>query len=138
MMKKLRNIIGIVTAFFVGFVVVSCNHLTDEAKQIIGNYYINEISDNVPLMELNDDGTAIYRTIKPEVITISAVAKWNVVGDSLTFDIDRAKVTCDGDSSIVGKIPTHISKHVIAHDEWTLTLEQNGVNYVYYRRNSEK
>ena len=62
-------------------------------------------------------------------------ADWNVVGDSLIFDIKKDKVTFDGDSSLVGNIPNHISKKIVAHDAWTLTLEQSGVHYVYYRRN---
>ena len=137
-MKKFVNLAKFLFAVALAAGAASCNHLTDEAKEIIGNYYINEISDRVPLMELNSNGTAVYRTIKPEVLTISAEAEWNVVGDSLTFDIDQSKVAFDGDSTLVGRIPAHIAKRIVAHDEWTLTLEQNGVHYVYYRRNSKK
>ncbi len=135
-MKKLNRIIlCVLSAAAMCVAAQSCNPLTDEAKEVVGNYYIKELSDDVPIMELNDNGKAIYRTIKPEVLTISAEADWNVVGDSLIFDIKKDKVTFDGDSSLVGNIPNHISKKIVAHDAWTLTLEQSGVHYVYYRRN---
>lgn len=135
-MKRLNRIIlCVLSAVAMCVAAQSCNPLTDEAKEVVGNYYIKELSDDVPIMELNDNGKAIYRTIKPEVLTISAEADWNVVGDSLIFDIKKDKVTFDGDSSLVGNIPNHISKKIVAHDAWTLTLEQSGVQYVYYRRN---
>ncbi|MBR4722672.1 MAG: hypothetical protein IK053_06435 [Muribaculaceae bacterium] len=93
-MKKLNRTMTLIAATaFLSVFGYSCNHLTDEAKEIVGDYYINEISDRTPLMELNGNGKAIYRTIKPEVLTISAEAEWNVVGDSLTFDIDQKKIT---------------------------------------------
>ena len=138
-MKKLNRTMTLIAATaFLSVFGSSCNHLTDEAKEIVGDYYINEISDRTPLMELNDNGKAIYRTIKPEVITISAEAEWNVVGDSLTFEIDQEKINVDGDPTLVGKIPDRISKKIVAHDDWSLTLEQNGVNYVYRRHHKSK
>ena len=39
----------------------SCSHLSSEAREIVGNYVIPEVSDNVPVMELNRDASCLVR-----------------------------------------------------------------------------
>ncbi|WP_302994497.1 hypothetical protein, partial [uncultured Muribaculum sp.] len=60
----------------------SCSGLSPEAREIVGVYYNNELSDDTPVLELNDDGTSVMRAIKPDVLTIEVPGTWNVVNDS--------------------------------------------------------
>lgn len=111
-----------------------CNRLSSEAKKMVGDYYIPEVSEDTPLMELNSNGKCVIRAIKPDVLTYSVEGKWNVIDDSLKVTLDRSTISCQGDSTLVGEIPETLSKAVVNYNGLTLTLNYNGINYVYVHR----
>ena len=111
-----------------------CSNLSSEAKEMIGSYYIPEVSQDIPLMELNSDGTCVMRAIKPGVLTISVPGKWNVLRDTLFIENDPANLTAEGDTTLIGNIPLNMAKAVTNFSGVTLTLESDGVQYVYLRR----
>lgn len=113
-----------------------CSRLSSEAKEMIGNYYIPEVSQDMPLMELNSDGTCVMRAIKPGVLTISVPGKWNVLRDTLFIENTPAELTAEGDTTLIGNIPENMTKAVINFTGVTLTLESDGVEYVYLRRSN--
>lgn len=113
----------------------ACGGLSDEAKKMTGNYYIPEISEETPLMELSKDGSCVIRAVKPGVLTYSVPGKWNVLRDSLLIELDPAKVTYEGDSTVIGHIPSMISKRIVSYNEINLEVETDGIVYSYHRRN---
>lgn len=129
-MKKITTILGLAAVA----ALTGCNPLSDEAKEITGNYYIYEISDDQPLMELRPDATCTVRAIRPEVLTYSVEGKWNVRNDSLVILLDSATLKWDGDSSLIGEIPARLDKKLISHTDFALELETDGINYIYSRR----
>jgi len=112
----------------------SCNRLSSEAKKMVGDYYIPEVSEDTPLMELNDNGKCVVRAIKPGVLTYSVEGRWNVIDDSLKIKLDPSTLETIGDSTLVGNIPQTIEKAVINYNGLTLTVNLNGINYYYVRR----
>lgn len=48
-----------------------CSHLSSEAKEMVGCYFIPEVSQDDPLMELNANGSCVIRAVKPGVLTMS-------------------------------------------------------------------
>ena len=85
---------------------------------MVGEYYIPEISEDDPVMELNSNGTCLFRAIKPGVLTYVVRGTWNVVNDSLTVQLDPTTLEWEGDSLSIGEIPTKSSRHiVIEHDD---------------------
>lgn len=112
----------------------ACNHLTREAKEIVGVYYNPEISQTEPIMELNRDGSCVITAIKPGVLTYSVEGEWNVERDSLTMELDPSTVKSEGDSTLIGSIPAHFARKVISFTDYDLQLEQDGVTYLYQRR----
>lgn len=111
-----------------------CSGLSSEAKKMTGDYYISEVSNDVPVMELHGDGTIIQRAIVPGVLTYSVKGRWNVKNDSLIVKKNSAPFDIEGDSTLIGEIPPGMSKAIVAFNGVTLTLRQNGVDYVYFRR----
>lgn len=112
----------------------SCNKLTDEARPLVGDYYISEISEDEPLYELRDDATCTLRAIRLGVLTYSVDGEWNVYGDSLVVVLDPASIVWEGDSSLIGEVASRYSRRVVACDELTLTVAKDGNTYVYHRR----
>lgn len=112
----------------------SCNRLSSEAKKMVGDYYIPEVSEDTPLMELNSNGKCVVRAIKPGVLTYSVEGRWNVIDDSLKIKLDPATLETIGDSTLVGNIPQTIEKAVVNYNGLTLTVNLNGINYYYVRR----
>lgn len=134
-MMKLYHIILKTTIVAVASVAaVSCSSLSDEAKEIVGNYYITEVSPDLPLMELRDDGSCTVRAIRPEVLVYSVDGSWNVERDSLLITLDPATLEWEGDSTLIGDIPLTHNKKLLGHTELSVELESNGINYVYTRR----
>lgn len=131
-MKIRRSIIigSLVAATMVGS---SCGRLSGEAKEIVGNYIIPEVSQTEPVMELNSDATCLVRAIKPGLITYSVSGVWNVKNDSLVMTLDAATLSVDGDTSLVGEIPNHYSSKLLEHNEFGMQLERDGVVYFYKR-----
>lgn len=115
-------------------VLCSCSKLSPEAKEIIGVYYNPEVSQNEPIMTLNKDATCIIRAIKPGVLTYEVKGTWNVENDSLIMTIDPATLSFEGDSTLIGDIPSSIARKIAEHNEFSLQLEQNGVSYMFQRR----
>lgn len=124
-----------IMAFASAVMIVSgCSGLSSEAKKMKGDYYITEVSNDVPVMELHGDGTIIQRAIVPGVLTYSVKGRWNVKNDSLIIKKNSAPFDIEGDSSLIGEIPPGMTKAIVAYNGVTLTLRQDGVDYVYYRR----
>lgn len=122
------------TALLCACAIAGCSRLSSEAKEMVGDYYIPEVSQDEPLMELNSDGTCVIRAIRPGVLTMSVPGKWNVLSDSLMVQLDEEGLVTTGDSTLVGNIPSEIKKAVVEFNGTTLTLEYDGVQYVYLRR----
>lgn len=130
-MKTARFLIALAAAALLW----SCSPLSDEAKQIVGNYYIPELSNDEPMLELDADGTCHVHAIKKGVLSYSVPGEWNVRDSIIIFDLDPAGLTFEGDSALIGDIPRHMEKTVREADEFSLTLEVDGIDYVYQRRN---
>lgn len=113
---------------------VACSGLSKEAKQMTGDYYIDEVSPDIPVMELRKDGTVIQHAILPGVLSYSVRGKWNVKNDSLIITNEPRPFEFEGDSTLIGEIPARMSKAVVSFNGLTLTLRHNGADYVYYRR----
>lgn len=128
-MKLLYLLAAVVTAMIAS----SCNHLTPEAKEIIGDYYIDEISDDEPLLELKDDGTSVVRAIRPQVLTVSVPGEWNVERDSLIIVNDLSQLKAEGDTSIMGTVARRMAHKLIHHDDYSIVIEKKGIPYEYRR-----
>lgn len=118
----------------VALAATACHRLSSEAKKITGNYFIPEISEDEPLLELRKDATCTLRAIKPGVLTYSVDGYWNVLNDSLVADVDPSTIVWEGDSSLIGEIAPRFTRHVVSFNDVTLTVEKDGVQYVYHRR----
>ena len=66
---KFRLLVTLFAAAALCAVTMGCHRLSEKARQMPGHYYINEISQDLPLLELNDDATCIVRAIKPGTLT---------------------------------------------------------------------
>lgn len=115
----------------------SCSGLSKEAKEMVGEYYIDEVSIDSPVLELKSNGTVVQRAIKPGVLSYSVKGKWNVEHDSLIIKNDTVPFDIEGDSTLIGEIPQRMSKAVVAFNGITLTLRSGGADYVYFRRGSK-
>ncbi|MDE6484864.1 MAG: hypothetical protein K2L14_05680 [Duncaniella sp.] len=113
---------------------VACSPISDEAEKIVGNYYIPEVSDTTPLMELNPDGTCTLRAVRPDVLTYSVTGRWDVKRDSLLITLDPSTLQWEGDRELIGDIPDRIGKKVLSFVNNQLSLENDGINYVYQLR----
>jgi len=131
-MSKKTLILFLSATAFMGL--VSCNRLSKQAKEMVGNYYIPEISEDEPLMELRKDGKCTIRAINPGVLTISVDGRWNVLDDSLKIDLKPETIITQGDSTLVGNIPQHIGKSIVEFNGISLTVNDGGITYVYHRR----
>ena len=125
---------AIAAVAFAGACVASCSHLSSEAREIVGNYYIPEISNDDPLFELRDDATCTIRAIWPGVLTYAVDGKWNVANDSLVALLDVTTLEWEGDSSLIGDVAQRYTRQIVDYDETSLTVRKDGVNYVYQRR----
>lgn len=111
-----------------------CSHLSSRAKKMVGDYYLPEVSEEVPIMELRKNGTCTFRAIRPGVLTYQVEGRWNVEDDTLTARLDTTSVTFTGDSTLIGDVPPVIKRRVVKDTELTMELDDNGVDYVYRRR----
>ncbi|MFG6382336.1 MAG: hypothetical protein K1V87_09560 [Muribaculum sp.] len=116
---------------------MSCGNLSPEAKKITGNYYNAQISSELPVFELNGDGTCIVRNIHPDVLTLEVAGTWNVEDDSLVIFNDLTTVKAKGDTSIMGDVAPRITRKVVSHDGSALILEKDGIEYLYNRKNTK-
>ena len=131
---KFRLLVTLFAAAALCAVTMGCHRLSEKARQMPGNYYINEISQDLPLLELNDDATCIVRAIKPGILTYAVAGRWDVVGDSLVIEVEPVLTELQGDSSLVGDIPARLARRVQEFTGTSLTLRHDGNDYVYLRR----
>ncbi len=131
---KFRLLVTLFAAAALCAVTMGCHRLSEKARQMPGHYYINEISQDLPLLELNDDATCIVRAIKPGILTYAVAGRWDVVGDSLVIEVEPVLTELQGDSSLVGDIPARLARRVQEFTGTSLTLRHDGNDYVYLRR----
>lgn len=112
--------------------VQSCSGLSGEAKKIAGSYVIPEVSQQMPVMELNRDATCVVRAIKPGVLTYAVMGTWNVENDSLVMLLDPTTLMVEeGDASLVGHIPARSARKVAGYTDLSLELKSGDVVYYY-------
>jgi len=116
---------------------MSCGNLSPEAKKIKGNYYNVQISAELPVFELNGDGTCIVRNIHPDVLTMEVAGTWNVENDSLIILNDLTSIKAKGDTSIMGDVVPRLTRKVVSSDGSVLILEKDGIEYLYNRKNTK-
>lgn len=137
-MKSTRHLL-LLLLLIASAAITGCHRLSSEAKQMIGDYYITDISNDLPVLELQSDGSVVQRAIKPGVLTYSVKGRWNVVDDSLViFDNDTIPFDIEGDSTLIGNIPQRSSRAIVNFNGTSLTLRHDGADYVYYRRGHRK
>ncbi|MCM1349294.1 MAG: lipocalin family protein [Firmicutes bacterium] len=132
-MKKTVTIVSLITFMIC---MAACNGLSDRAKEMVGVYYQTAVSENEPVMELNDDGTCVIHAIKPGVLSYTVNGTWNVENDSLLIYTDGVVASVSGDTTQVrvGSIPAEKSYKISDFNELTLTLRRDGNDYTYVRR----
>lgn len=94
---------------------------------------IPEISQTEPVMELNRDATCVVRAIKPGVLSYSVEGTWNVENDSLIMVLDSSTLKAEGDTLMIGEIPSRSARRIMEFSDFSLQLENEGVVY-YYKR----
>lgn len=112
----------------------SCSRLSSEAKKMVGRYYIPEVSEDEPLLDLRKDGHCTVTKVVPGVVKFSVEGKWNVRNDSLVARLLPDKLTVEGDTSLVGNIPESMAFHITNFNDVSLTVEHDGIIYTYHRR----
>jgi predicted metalloendopeptidase len=112
----------------------SCSKLSSEAKEIIGTYYNAHLSKDIPVFELRKDGTCTVRNIQPDVLVLEVSGTWNVDNDTLIVVNNLSTVKATGDTSIIGNISPILKRKVVSHDEMSLVLEREGIEYVFNRK----
>ena len=96
----------------------SCSHLSKEARQIIGTYYNPELSQTEPVMQLRKDATCTVTAMKPGVLTYSVDGNWDVANDS-DHRTHPGSIHFDGDSTLIGDIPTRVARKIISHNDFS-------------------
>lgn len=112
----------------------ACHRLSEKARNMTGHYYITEISEDEPLLELNADATCTVRAIKPGVLTYAVNGTWNVEDDSLIVWVEPTIVEMRGDSTLIGNIPDRIARKLQEFTGTSMTLRSDGNDFVYLRR----
>lgn len=111
-----------------------CNRLSSEAKEMIGQYYVPEISQDVPIMDLREDGRCTVSAVKPNVLTYSVDGKWNVKDDVLKIDLDPKTLTFEGDSTLIGEIEPERRYPIVSYNGITLEVKHDGLTFSFHRR----
>lgn len=73
-------------------------------KEIAGDYFNAQLSDELPVLELNENRKSVVRNIAPDVLVMEVDGTWSIVGDSLIIINNLNTVRLKGDTSIVGNI----------------------------------
>lgn len=132
---RLRSV-GLVAVGAAALLVAGCSGLSDKEKSMVGKYYVPAVSDTRPLMELNGDRSSVLRAIKPGELSYYVTGEWHIDGDSLIIVNDVSSITIEeGDASLVGHVAPRIAYPVTNYNESTLTIERQGIEYDYHRRN---
>lgn len=111
-----------------------CNHLSKEAREMTGNYYLTVASEELPAFELGKDGKCVVRRVEAGVVSFSVSGKWNVKDGCLVGELDPSTLEVDGDRSLVGNIPESFSFPITEANEVSMTIDRGGVSYTYHRR----
>lgn len=121
---------------FAGLVTLcSCGGMSQQEKDMIGNYYIPALSDTKPLMELKEENHSVLRAIRPGELAFSVEGTWHVRNDSLVIDNDASSIAIEeGDPALVGTVADHVAYPILSYDETTLRIERGGIIYDYHRR----
>lgn len=132
----MKPIIESITLFAAATAFVGCNGLSDRAEGMTGVYYQTSVSENEPVMELNDDGSCVIHAIKPGVMSYTVNGTWNVEDDSLMIETDGRVASVTGDTTVVkiGAIPAKKSYAIADFNGLSLTLHRDGNDYIYVRR----
>lgn len=115
----------------------SCGGLSRQAKEIVGDYYNVQLSSELPVLELKEDGTSVVRNIAPDVLVMEVDGTWEVVDDSLVIVNNLNSIRLKGDTTIVGDIAPRITRRISSHDGHSITLSKDNIDYLYMRRNHE-
>ena len=132
-MNTHMNTLRLLPVAAVAAIAAACSSLSPEAREIVGKYYINEVSDDTPLLELNADGTSVMRAIRTDVLTVTVPGTWNVNGDSLVIVNDMDAIKAIGDTSIMGHIAPRSAHRIVERTPTSITLDINGLSYQYHR-----
>lgn len=128
------NLRNFILAAAAAFTFAACSGLSDEAKEMIGVYYIPEISTTTPLLELNGNGSCVVHAMRSGQISYQVNGRWNVLNDSLLLELDPEAISWEGDSTQIGHIPDRLQYKIREFNGVTLTLLKNNLPYVYFRR----
>lgn len=128
--------VRVLSLTFLMILTVSCDSLSEQEEAMVGDYYLQAVSDNVPYYELRDDRSATVRKIV-DGVEIAANGRWRVEDDSLVIETDSKSLTTKGgDASLVKiSLPERISHPIISYNGITLSLRNSdGIQYDYHRR----
>ncbi|MDE6528474.1 MAG: hypothetical protein K2L78_05455 [Muribaculaceae bacterium] len=126
---------GVIAAAVAGALLQSCGGMSEQEKRMVGNYYIPAISDTHPLLELDADGNAVVRAIRPGELSFFVTGQWHLENDSLIIDNDISSITIEeGDPGLVGTVAPRVAYPILGFDDVVLRLERQGVVYDYHRR----
>lgn len=113
----------------------ACSGLSEREEAMVGKYYIPQVSDTYPLIELNGDRSATLRAILPGELTYSVDGRWEVSDDSLIIVNQAESITIEsGDPALVGRVAPRVAWPIKRFDESTLSIEKQGITYDYRRR----
>ena len=129
---------NVLYAALLSIFLISCGKLSSEAEKIVGTYYNPQISSDIPMFDLREDGTCFVRNIHPDVLMMEVKGTWNVEDDSLIVINDLSTVSVVGDTSIMGDVAPVLKRRVVSSDETTLILEDDGIEYLYTKHNKKK
>lgn len=115
----------------------SCGGLSRQEKEIAGDYFNAQLSDELPVLELNENRKSVVRNIAPDVLLMEVDGTWSIVGDSLIIINNLNTVRLKGDTSIVGNIAPRFSRKITGHDAHSITLSKDNIDYLYIRHHKE-
>lgn len=119
----------------VAMLFAACGGMSEQEKRMVGSYYIPDITDSRPLIELHADGSSLMRAVRPGELSFFVTGTWSVDNDSLIILNDASSITIEeGDPAFVGDVSPRVAYPIVRYDETTLCIEKHGVIYDYHRR----
>ena len=107
-------------------------------KRMVGKYYIQEVSDTRPLLELNENREAVIRAIRPGALSYYVTGQWRVEKDSLIIDNDASSITIEeGDPALVGNVAERVAYPIVSFNDVTLRITRQGITYDYQKRGDQ-
>ena len=80
----------------------------------------------------------VGRENRQDVMSIANIFRAKIIDvgvDSLIIELTPGSIRFDGDSTLIGDIPTRVARKIISHNDFSLQLESGGVSYLFQRRN---